>query len=228
MNWVQRFRRRSDDEGFTLIELVMTVAIVGFLVVALTGIVISYLKTTVSTQSRLTESHDVQFAAAYWQRDVASVGVRSTTYNDDPAVHSFPLMQSVAANPVSGIMVGCALPSGPNVTKLVTLAWTEFVASDPTNPSQVTVTYLAEGTSRPYSLVRVRCTGSNPVPDSTVTLADNLVDKPSVACSGNGSGCNQGGDNVPMIITMKLTADDPANPDAASYSATLTGERRQA
>lgn len=226
MNWRERFRRRNADEGFTLIELVVTVAIVGFVVTALTGIVISYLKTTVSTQSRLTESHDVQFAAAYWQRDVASVGVRSTTYNDDPSVHSYPLLQSVAANPVSGIAVGCALPSGADIAKVVTLAWSQFSASDPSNPQTVTVTYLAKGTAQPYSLMRVRCTGGTV--DSTVTVADNLVGKPVVACSGSASGCNGSGANVPSVVTMTLTANDPSNAGAASYSAKLTGERRQA
>ena len=64
-------------------ELVVTVVILGIIVVPLTGVVLAYLRNTVDTEARLTESHDVQFAAAYWQRDVASIGVRSSTY--DPA-----------------------------------------------------------------------------------------------------------------------------------------------
>ncbi len=70
-----RTPRRED--GFTLPELIITVTIIGIIAAGLTGVVISYLKTTTDTQSRLTESHDVQFAAAYWQRDVASIGVRN-------------------------------------------------------------------------------------------------------------------------------------------------------
>lgn len=216
---------RAGDDGFTLIELVVTVAIVGFVVVALTGVVLGYLKTTVSTQARMTESHDIQFASAYWQRDVGSIGVRSTTYDNDPAVHSFPLQQSVAANPVTGVAVGCTLPSGPDVAAVVTLGWTEYDVADPDHPAKVTVTYLAKGSGNHYSLLRVRCTGSTQ--DSSVTVADNLVAKPSVTCSGKVAGCNAGGAGVPMVVTMTLTADDPDNKDAATYTATLTGQRRQ-
>lgn len=213
------------DAGFTLIELVVTVAIVGFVVVALTGVVLGYLKTTVSTQARMTESHDIQFASAYWQRDVGSIGVRSTTYDSDPAVHSFPLLQSVAANPATGVPVGCALPSGPDVATVVTLGWTEYDVAHPDTPRKVTVTYLAKGSGTHYALLRVRCTGSTK--DSTATLADNLVAMPSVTCSGKVTGCNQPGANVPMVVTLTLTADDPDNKDAATYTATLTGQRRQ-
>ena len=73
----------------------MNVAIIGIIGSALTGVVISYLKTTADTESRLVESHDVQFAAAYWQRDVSSIGVRSY----DPGTKTFPLQQSVNVTP---------------------------------------------------------------------------------------------------------------------------------
>lgn len=207
-------------------ELVISVALLGIIMVALTGVVLSYLKTTVNVQARLTESHDVQFASAYWQRDVASVGRRSTTYDDSAAVHTYSLLQSVAKAPNTGVSAACTVPSGPSVTVLVTLAWTEYVASDPEHPATVTVTYLAEGAGSQYSLVRVRCTGSTKT--STLTLADNLKALPIVSCDGAaGTNCNLDKDNVPLVVTMKLVADDPENNDGSTYTATLTGERRQ-
>ena len=66
-SWLRR--RLGTDDGLTLVELVVTIGIVGMIVVPLSGVVLAYLRNTVETQQRLTESHDVQFAAAYWQRD---------------------------------------------------------------------------------------------------------------------------------------------------------------
>jgi prepilin-type N-terminal cleavage/methylation domain-containing protein len=219
--------RRADraEDGFTLIELVFTVAIVGIIVVALTGVVVSYLRTTVTVETRLTESHDVQFASAYWQRDVASIGRRSTTY-DRPS-HSFPLQQSVES-PDTGSLVSCSLPSSAN---LVTLAWTEYAPASPDTPTKITVTYLRQGASPPYNLVRVRCSGSHV--DSRVTVAKNLSAIPTVVCvradgTSGADKCNGSGANVPVIVTMALTSHDKDSRDASStYSATLSGERRQ-
>src|SRR5262245_47100134 len=137
--------RLNGDDGFTLIELVMTVAILGIIAVALTGIVISYLRTTVDTQARLTESHDVQFAAAYWQRDVASIGVRSTTFDSDPNVHSFALQQSVG-------LPACTLPAG--ATEVVTLGWSDYASLGSTDaPTLIKVTYASRPTGSSFELL---------------------------------------------------------------------------
>jgi prepilin-type N-terminal cleavage/methylation domain-containing protein len=208
--------QRTLDDGFTLIELVITVAIVGIVVVALTGMVMSYLNTTVSTQKRLTESHDVQFASAYWQRDVASIGVRSTTYDPTDTVHSFPLLTSVTKD---GSLASCALPSG---TPVVTLAWSQYVVTDPNNPKTVTVTYMASPSGSRYELTRRRCTGSTI--NSTVTVADNLTALPIVSCD---VACAGAGSAVPNFVTMALSVNDPDGHSTSNYTTTLTGERRQ-
>lgn len=209
---------RRDDAGFTLIELVVTVAILGIVVTALAGVVLSYLRTTVDTNARLTESHDVQFAAAYWQRDVASIGVRSTTYDPDETVHSYPLLSSV------GLAPACSLPAG---TPVATLAWTQYAVTDPDHPATVTVSYVADQAQPPggtWTLTRVRCTGAQV--DNTVKVADNLTGLPTLACPGAGD-CTGGGTSVPTVLTLTLTSSDPDGHDTAGYTATLTGERRQ-
>ncbi len=212
-----RLRRRlGGDDGFTLVELVVTVGILGMIVVPLTGVVLAYLRNTVDTQARLTESHDVQFASAYWQRDVASIGVRSSTY--DNASHSFPLQQSVQLAP-------CGLPAGASA--VVTLAWSEFTSLTSTDPpATVKVTYAARSAGGVYELLRVRC-GSKP---STVELANSLTAVPTVSChqaDGTTTSCSGAGANVPTLVKLPLSVHDSSGHNSSSYTATLSGERRQ-
>jgi len=208
VNGVRRGSR--GDRGFSLVELLVTVAIMGVIVAALTGVVISYLKTTVSVQARLTESSDVQFVAAYWQRDVASIGVR--TY--DAATKTFPLQQSVDVTPA------CALPSG---TTVVTLAWSRYSSLDSTAiPSLITVSYVAQPDAGGYDLVRRRCSGATV--DSTVTVAHSLNAVPTRTCN---VACTGAGVNVPTVVDLHLSVLDPEGHGTVAHTATLSGERRQ-
>jgi prepilin-type N-terminal cleavage/methylation domain-containing protein len=61
---------RNRDGGFTLIELLITVAIMGVITVPLANFVIAYFANLTQTQARLSASHDVQIAAAYFSQDV--------------------------------------------------------------------------------------------------------------------------------------------------------------
>ncbi|MFC7502841.1 type II secretion system protein J [Nocardioides sp. GCM10030258] len=197
---------RRADSGFTLIELLITVAIMGVIISALAGVVISYFRNIADTQSRLTESQDVQFAATYWQRDVASMGVRIY----DETTKTFPLQDSINTTPA------CALPAGDVV---VTLAWSEFTSLDSTdNGEVVTVSYVATGASAPYELVRVRCTESTI--DSSVEVAHSLTEPPNATCVPACSG-------TPEVVDLDLSVLDPDGNGTVAYSATLSGERRQ-
>lgn len=204
-----RYRNR-DDAGFSLVELIVTVIIMGTIAAGIAGIVISYLRFTVDTQSRLTESQDVQFAAAYWQRDVASIGVR--TY--DSGTKSFPLAQSVDVTPA------CTMPSG---TRVVTLAWSEYDTLDSTavGPT-VTVSYVAKPDGTAFDLVRIRCTGATI--DSSVEVAHSLNAIPTKTCDIS---CTGTGSNVPAVVELSLSILDPEGNGTIAYTATLTGERRQ-
>ncbi len=120
----ERPRRTRGDDGFTLIEMVMTVAILGIVSAALLGIVFQYLKTTSDTSARLNESTDEQFVSTYWQNDVSSLGRRSLTL----ASATFSTDQSVFVG--SAGPGGCGSAAG---SVAVAFAWNEFDvdAADP-------------------------------------------------------------------------------------------------
>jgi prepilin-type N-terminal cleavage/methylation domain-containing protein len=203
---LRALHRRED--GFTLPEMLITVIIMGVVAAGLAGVVISYFKTTVDTQSRLTESHDVQFVAAYWQRDVASIGVRSF----DSSSKTFPLQQSVNVTPA------CSQPSG---TRIVTLAWSVYTSLDSTaTPTTVTVSYVAQSDAGGYNLLRTRCTGSTV--DSSFELMHSLNALPSVTCD---IACASA--NVPAVVSLNVSVLDPDGHGTTPYTATLSGERRQ-
>ncbi len=234
MFMIQRIRtRRESEAGFTLIELIVTVSIVSIIMVALTGMVMMYMKTTVSTAARLTESHDIQLAAAYWQRDVASVGVRSTVYDSSVGgSHTYPLVQSIAAPDTgSPALANCTLPAG---TPVITLAWNTY-GSAGDDPTRVSVTYVAQESGAGYDLVRVRCSGTTATPDSVIPIAGDLTSAiiaPSAISCLKSDGvtatpCSGAALEVPAVVKMELVSKDLDNNDGSTYTVTLTGERRQ-
>ena len=83
--------KRRNDCGFTLVELLVVITILGMIIAPLAGVVLSYVRTSTVTTARLAESHDVQITAAYWNQDVAGMGTRSTSGSN-------PFTQSIELN----------------------------------------------------------------------------------------------------------------------------------
>jgi prepilin-type N-terminal cleavage/methylation domain-containing protein len=206
-----RLKRGSD--GFTLVELLVAMVILGIISIPLSNVVIGYFRNTNATTARLIESHDAQISSTYWAQDVASIGTRSTTA-------PYPLNQSVWTGASS--LYSCPTAG----TRIATLAWDDFTPAG--TRTVIQVVYVVQTVSGQTELHRVRCQGS-PAVVSDVTLAHYLDPStpPTVACLGtSGVNCAAAGPDVPKSVTLTLTIRSPKNFGAA-YVVKLTGQRRQ-
>lgn len=212
MQLSNRIRR---DGGFTLVELLITVVILGVITLPLGNLVIEYFTSTTQTTARLAESHDAQIAAAYFAQDTASAGRRDANQLLQP---------SIWAGTPSGAPYDCG--SG---TPVVLFAWDEFDSTDISAGSTVIeVGYVINTVGSERQLQRVYCGGPGTAPVTTV-LGHELDPgtAPSVVCLLNGSvqSCDLGGASTPTTVKLTLTMKDSA--DSGNYEVTLTGQRRQ-
>jgi prepilin-type N-terminal cleavage/methylation domain-containing protein len=201
-----------DDRGLTLIELLITIVIMGVIVAPLGDALILFLRSDAKTTARLSESHDAQISAAYFAQDVQSVGTH------DWSTYPYPLKQSIELNVAAASgNYPCGGASTPTAT--VRFAW-----DDPTtasgNPSVIRVAYAVQTVGAETQLRRITCTGSSTV-SSDVVLVHNLVGTPTVTCSTT---CTDAA--VPATVTLSLQVQNPADTGAA-LTIVLNGQRRQ-
>jgi prepilin-type N-terminal cleavage/methylation domain-containing protein len=205
---------RTEDGGFTLIELVITIVILGIITVPLANFVIEYFKYTADTSGRVSESHDVQITSAYFAQDVASLGTR----NQSTQV----LNQSVWKANATGAPYTCGSP-----TPVVLFAGDRFAGAGA--PTVVEVSYATATVGTEYRLTRTTCAGPT-APAVTSVVAHDLDPStpPTASCylSGATTDCGGGGASTPTSVTLTLSLKDPKD-TGSSYTVTLSGERRQ-
>jgi prepilin-type N-terminal cleavage/methylation domain-containing protein len=194
------------DAGFTLIELLVAIVILGIISVPLANVVIGYLRNSDAPAARMSESHDAQISAAYFSRDVASIGVRATA-------SPYALTQSVDKTNPGAWSYPCAIVGS---TPVVQFAWDDFSSAMP-----VRVAYVVAGGGT--ELHRLACSGSA-TPTSNVVLAHDLdpANPPIISCSPTCTAPPA----VPATVTLALTIKDTRNRGLA-YTISLSGQRRQ-
>jgi prepilin-type N-terminal cleavage/methylation domain-containing protein len=210
MQLTRALRRAREDRGFSLIEVLITVVILGIIILPLTNAVIGYFRNTDETTNRLSVSNDVQFVSNYFGQDVASVGHRDA---------SFALTQSVETdvNPIGGLFP-CGVFRGPQ--QQLRMRWD--IVTGTTTTSEVRVAYFVDADQQ---LHRIQCNNGSRTVATDQVLAHDVVGPPTVACKPVAVlGCNAL--TPPQSVTMTLTLQAPDSTDDA-ITVTLTGQRRQ-
>jgi len=214
------------DDGLTLIELVITISIMGIIGVVLIGVLFEYVQNANQTSTRLAESPDQQFISTYLQQDVSSTGLRGTP----TSTGSIPSQASIwlSGSGPSGVPGGC---SGI-ANQVIGFAWTDYLNASTTDG---TATWTASTSAAVYStrtatnsngttqyqLWRTSCVGSSV---KTTQLARYLTAVPTITCS---STCTSA--TLPATVSMTITVQDLGSPvhTSTGYTTTMTAERRQ-
>ncbi|HVA10505.1 MAG TPA: prepilin-type N-terminal cleavage/methylation domain-containing protein [Acidimicrobiales bacterium] len=223
-------RRRlegNDETGFTLIELIVTVAILPIVVGGISVALISVFSLQGSVNNRISNSNDSLVASAYFNRDVQSAEQMTTA----PTVACGP-------NPA---------PTSPAQTQLLGLR----LAANTTAPGgyDTVVSYVSVPTINPqtntttYAMLRQVCkyiSGSTLNLTSTITVAHDVGSAPSLAITGannanvtasfapstsNPSGWKsaQGVTGVTFTITTCSATTTVCKTPGSQYTYSLTG-----
>ncbi|TDD60101.1 prepilin-type N-terminal cleavage/methylation domain-containing protein [Kribbella antibiotica] len=203
---------KRTERGFTLVELVITMTLMGVVTLALADLVTTALRQISATSDRMDMAQDEQLGATYFARDVAAVGLRD--YGTVGVGGAQPFKQSVQlAAPFTAGGVTCG-PLPDAAVRLLSDHWDTSVI--PAVRRTAVVAYYLQG----GELHRASCVGPGTAPASDVRVAANI--KPgslTVSCS---TVCTS--TSVPLGVTLRFVLSKPA---AGEYPVVLSGLRRQ-
>jgi prepilin-type N-terminal cleavage/methylation domain-containing protein len=206
-------KNARNGDGFTLVELLITLTILPLVVGALSLGIIAVFSLNNQTTSRLSDTADAQVVASIYQKDIQAAGYVTTVNVSSPQ---------------------CGAGTGLQLLSL------ESVPNQTTGDFQSVVSYVGvpenngPNGAATYSLVRLDCTNGSTTPVSQTTLANDLPTptgsqplvppvvycsqgaSPSI-CSGPGSGttvqcsqCTQGYVPAQDVGTIDFSATEPA------------------
>ncbi|HVU91914.1 MAG TPA: prepilin-type N-terminal cleavage/methylation domain-containing protein [Jatrophihabitans sp.] len=205
-----RRSRAAQDDGFTLVELLVAIAIMGVITLPLANLLLSFFLNNSTTTGRLAESHDQQLAATYFAQDVADIGTRDQTslaFNRSVWPGSFP--------------AGSCGSSSAAGDQILLLKWDDLTWDGTTqNVVGRSVAYVRGTSGGETQLRRLFCTGTTQ--QSSIVVVHNLDPgvAPAVVCSPS---CTAG---APATVTLTLGIRSNTGSGAA-LTVSLTGDRRQ-
>lgn len=191
-------QRSKQDDGFTLVELLVVVAVGSIVIVAITGVMITTFKTQDETADRLAASHDTQLVATWLPFDTASAAI--TGWDNAPGT----------ANP-------CTTSTGTSVMKLP-------YASDGVNNTAQVVNYRLEQDGTVRNLVRYQCAGTGAGAFSRIVLARSLRDTSDAATTAiNCAGAPTCTSRISITLLIHLSNGQDVTYDGDSRTGTTLG-----
>jgi prepilin-type N-terminal cleavage/methylation domain-containing protein len=196
-----------DETGFTLLELLIAVTILGIIISALAGGIIAYMRVSGETADRLSETPEIQLTAAHFASDVQG-----------------------ADTVQEGAQVCGTTP--PGAVPLVSFSWkdpgTLPVDTSDDRPMSASYVYAAVSTSRrqQIELQRFFCVESLVAQQITLVNLGNPNTPPAVDCMTlrNPSSCGRPGSvNLALHLCTASSTKECRDDDIA---VTLKGERR--
>ena len=143
------------DAGFTIIELCIAIALLGVVMLVITGTMFTAARVNAQTERRLGLSYDLQRATMFFAQDVYG-----------------------AEQVVPGPTLGCG-----SVAPIVTFRQDSFDAADPTKARVTQVSYVWDAPGK--SLIRVECTGDSVTTlalGPALTLTRHVTASPALEC----------------------------------------------
>ncbi|MFC0629038.1 PulJ/GspJ family protein [Kribbella deserti] len=197
-----RIRRQT---GFTMLELLVTIVIMGIISLPLADLLIGALKQMSETSERMDRTDDARLASVYFARDVASVGLRD--YGNAVTGGTLPFKPSVQVGSSAGAVCG---PLPTPALRLLSDSW-DMSVHPPVRRTDVIVYYVAAG-----ELHRAVCRGPGTTPVSNLVIARKV--QPGTTVVSCSTPCELAA--VPERITFQfVTGED--------HVVTLVGQRRQ-
>jgi prepilin-type N-terminal cleavage/methylation domain-containing protein len=141
-------RRRDREGGFTLVELLLVVALIAVVAVPLGSAIMIGQRTTSATTNRLASSHDAQLVSIYLPADIQSAG-----------------------NTSGDVVVTPGNTDCSGVPNLIRLSWT--VTETLNSPVTYQAAYAVTQVGSEWRLTRYYCTAGGGV-ISAVVVARNL------------------------------------------------------
>ncbi|MGQ0843284.1 MAG: PulJ/GspJ family protein [Sporichthyaceae bacterium] len=162
--------RSKRDAGFTLVELVVSMALLGVVMAAICGAMVTSLRTTAESEDRLGDSGDVQFASTWFGDDVAGAndviaGGTARCGSDSAVVVQF--LNRDQAAPTARPTVApspAATPTPAPVALQITYALRPITTPDGTFRELHRLACTATGTLRTDDVIARRLSAAVPTP----------------------------------------------------------------